>query len=202
MIKNKLVINFCLCLLIAACAPLHIREHEATKLNESTGQIRTSKSSYSGGLYYSIDSENIRGQLSALDVSEKKDSLTISLNFIGKKGAKIKVNQKLLRYRYHSQEWKTVEGKLSSSQWHWEYGVSGGGKEFGVAQPQFLKEYVFSMEDMKGNEERLIFSVVIPKDEKDLEIEIPEIFLEGKLLIPRSLILKWSDRWTLSPING
>ena len=200
--KNHLVKLLFFFLFIAGCAPLHIREHEATNLKESTGQIQTSKSSMDGGLYYSIQSENIHGSVSALDLSSARGSLTILLNFIGKKGATMKFNQKILKYRYQGDDWQTVEGKVSSGQWHWDYGVSNGGKKFVVAQPQFEKNYVFSMEDTKGNEERLTFSVVIPKKEEDLEVEIPEILLEGKSLFPKNLIFKWNDRWTLTPING
>ncbi len=200
--KNHLLKYLFFLLFIAACAPLHIREHQAATLKESTGQIQTSKSNMDGGLYYSIQSQNIRGNLSALSESNKKDFMKVSMNFVGRKGAFIKINHQVLKYRYSGKDWQTVEGKISSQQWNWDYGVPNGGKEFSVVQPQFNKDYIFSMEDKKGNEERLTFSVVIPKKEEDLEIEIPEIFLEGKLLYPKNLIFKWNDRWTLSPING
>ncbi len=201
-INKKLSLIFIFNLLIAACAPVHIREHEATELNESTNLIKVSKSRYGGGRYYSIQSENIYGNLAVLNLLNKKNSLEISLNFIGKKNATIKINHKVLKFRYHAKAWQSIEGKISSSQWSRDFGVSNGSKEFLVAQPQFFKDYMFSLEDKDGNKEFLVFSAVIPKEEKDLEIEIPEIFLEGKLLLPKNLFLKWKDRWTLIPING
>lgn len=197
--KSIFVLILCLILVTTACAPLHIREHEASYLDRSSGMIESVKAKHDNGLYYSIKTNLIKG---AIQVSTlKNDAFGIYINLEGKKGSRVKVIQKTLKYKYANGNWTEVVGTLSASQIRIAYGKPESENDVRKLHPEFDKDYVYSMENKKENDETLWFDALIPREEQDLEIEIPEIYLGKVLLQPRVLKFQWNDRWTVVPIN-
>ncbi|MNJ94904.1 hypothetical protein D3C87_126080 [compost metagenome] len=196
---------FLIAAVVIGCVPTHIRQHQASQIENAGSLIQSSRNRCDGFLTnigttsYTIKHPTVKLGSIRLIPSETDDKLKLEISLVGTADSTIRFDGDNVKFKYANQDWNKSFGKLETLT---VFRSLGKMPEPVLKAPAlFRKDIAFEENDEKKTK-ILVFEASIPKSESDLEVEIPEVYLGTDLLTPKSLRFKWHDRWTTAPLNG
>lgn len=182
---------------------MHIRQHQAVEIENTSGLIRAARSLCDGKLIdrYSIKHPDIR--YGSIDLIPKNDQFLKFSIYLedASNGTAIHFGGDKVKIHYANGNTHEIKGTLTSTYVQFPVGQPLSEKKMDTVQVPFEKSFIF-LKVGPNKKESLLFEALIPKENIDFEMEIPELRIGKDILTPKVLKFQWSDRWTVTPLNG